>query len=62
MEQNLIGFLNSMYSCVRPFTTYFGFGYEGIGSACTMWSPMFNPLTNPITQPKPIWELHKLLL
>jgi hypothetical protein len=54
MEQNAIGFPNSMYLHVRPYTPCFGFGYEGIGSAPTMWPPMYDPLGNPTTRLKPI--------
>ncbi len=31
MQQNPIGFPNSMYPHVGPHTPYFGFGYKGIG-------------------------------
>ncbi len=54
MEHNLVGFPNSMYIHVRPYTSYFGFGYRGIGSVPTMWPPMFDPLTNPTTPSKSI--------
>jgi hypothetical protein len=53
MEQNLIGFPNSMYPHVGPYTPYFCYGYEGM-SAPTMWPPMSNPLANPIVLPNPI--------
>jgi hypothetical protein len=36
MEQNPIGFANSMYPLVRPYTLYFGFSYEGVGGVPTM--------------------------
>jgi len=36
MEQNLVGFPNSMYPYVGPYTPYFGFGYGGIGGVPTM--------------------------
>jgi hypothetical protein len=49
IEQNPIGFPNSMYPHVGPCTPYFGFGYGGIGSVPTMWPPIFNPLVNFIT-------------
>jgi hypothetical protein len=52
MEQNLIGFPNSMYLHVGPHTLYFGFGYGGIGSVPTMWPPMSNPLVNPTSPSK----------
>jgi hypothetical protein len=32
MEQHLVSFPNSMYFHVGPYTPYFGYGYEGIGS------------------------------
>jgi hypothetical protein len=54
MEQNLVGFPNSMYPHVGPYTPYFGFGYKGIGGVPTMWPPMSDPLTNLTTSPKPI--------
>jgi hypothetical protein len=57
MEQNLVGFPNSMYLHVGPYTPYFGYGYGGIKNAPSMWPPMSNPLTNPITPPKPILEI-----
>jgi hypothetical protein len=53
MEQNLVGFPNSMYPHVGPYTPYFGYGYKGIRSAPTMWPPMSNPLANPTTLPNP---------
>jgi hypothetical protein len=46
MEQNLVGFPSSMFPHVGPYTPYFGFGYDGIGSAPTMWPLMSNPLPN----------------
>ncbi len=52
MEQNLIGFPNSMYLHVRPYTPYFGFSYRGMGGVPTMWPPLFNPLVNPMISPK----------
>jgi hypothetical protein len=54
MEKNPIGFSNSMYLHVGPYTPYFGFEYGSIGSAPTMWPPMSNPLPNFISPPKPI--------
>jgi hypothetical protein len=36
MEQNLVGFPNSMYPHVGPYTPYFGFGYKGIRGVPTM--------------------------
>jgi hypothetical protein len=36
MEQNPIGFPNSMYLHIGPYTPYFGFGYKGIRSVRTM--------------------------
>jgi hypothetical protein len=54
MEQNLVGFLNSMYLHVGPYTPYFGYGYEGIWSVPIMWPLMSNPLTNPMALPNPI--------
>ncbi len=46
MEPNLVGFPNSMYPHVGPYTPYFGFGYGGIKGVPTMWPPMSNPLAN----------------
>jgi len=43
MEQNPIGFPNSMCPHVGPCTPYFGFGYGGIRSAHKMWLPISNP-------------------
>jgi hypothetical protein len=31
IKQNLVGFPNSMYPHVGPYTPYFGFGYGGVG-------------------------------
>ncbi len=52
MEQNLVGYPNSMYPHVGPYTPYFGYVYEGIMSVFTMWPPKSDPLTNPTTPPK----------
>jgi hypothetical protein len=52
MEQNGVGFPNSMYPHVGPYTPYFGFSYGGIVSVPTMWSPMSNPLIVPMALPK----------
>jgi hypothetical protein len=52
MEQNLVGFPNSMYPYVGPYTPYFGFGYVGIKGVPIMWPPMSNPLVNPMASPK----------
>ncbi len=54
MEQNLVGFPNSMYLHFGPYTPYFGSSYEGIMSVPTIWPPMSNPLANPMTPLKPI--------
>jgi hypothetical protein len=54
MEQNLVGFPNSMYLRVKPYTPYFGSSYRGIRGVPTMWPPMSDPLTNPMISPKPI--------
>jgi hypothetical protein len=53
MEQNPVGFPNSMYPHVEPYTPYFCSSYGGIESVLTMWPPMSNPLTNPTVPPKP---------
>jgi hypothetical protein len=50
MEQNLVGFKNSMFLHVGPYTSYFGYGYGGIGSVFTMWPLMFDPFAN-VTAP-----------
>jgi hypothetical protein len=36
MEQNLVGFPNSMYLRVGPYTPHFGFGYGGVRCVPTM--------------------------
>jgi hypothetical protein len=54
MEQNTIGFPNSMYPHVVPYTSYFHSSYGGIGSVPTMWPSMSNPLANPTAPPKPV--------
>jgi hypothetical protein len=57
MDQNPVGFPNSMYPHVGTYTPYFGFGYGGIGRVPIVWPPMFNPLANPITPPQPVWGI-----
>ncbi len=52
VEQNLVGFQNSMYLHIGPYTPYFGSSYEGIKSDPTMWPPMSDPLVCPIALPK----------
>ncbi len=52
MEQNSVGFPNSIYSHVGPYTPYFGFSYEGVGSVLAMWPPMSDPLINPMASLK----------
>jgi hypothetical protein len=54
MEQNPIGFPNSMYPHDGPYTPYFYYGYGAIRSVPIMWLLMFNPLINPTTLTKPI--------
>jgi hypothetical protein len=54
MDQNPVGFPNSMYPHVGTYTPYFGSGYGGIGRAPIVWPPMFNPLVNPTTPPQPV--------
>ncbi len=44
MEQNLVGFPNSMYLHVGTYTPYFGSSYKGVGGVPTMWPLMFDPL------------------
>ncbi len=51
MDQNLVGFPNSMYFHVRPYTPYFGYGYGGIKGVLTILPPMFDLLTNPMISP-----------
>jgi hypothetical protein len=51
MEENPIGFPNSMYPYVGSYIPQFGFSYEGVGGVPTMWPPMPNPLTNPTISP-----------
>jgi len=57
VEQNLVGFPNSMYPHVGPYTPYFGSSYKGIKSDCTMWPPMSDPLVCPTTPPKLILRI-----
>jgi hypothetical protein len=52
MEQNPIGFPNSMYLHVGPYIPYFGSSYKGIGGVPIMWPPMSDPLINPMISPK----------
>jgi hypothetical protein len=52
MEQNLVGFPNSMFLHIGPYIPYFGFGYSGIGSVFIMWPPMSNPFANIMAPPK----------
>lgn len=52
MEQNSVGFSNSMYLHVGFYTSYFGYGYKGIRNVPIMWPPISNPLTNPTTSLK----------
>jgi hypothetical protein len=54
MDQNLVGFPNSMYLHVGPYTPYFGFGYEGVKGVPTMWPPMSDPLANLTASQKPV--------
>jgi len=57
IEQNLIGFPNSMFFHVepyRPYRPYFGYGYSGLGIVPAMLPPMFSPFTNITIAPKPI--------
>lgn len=52
IEQNLVGFPNSMFPFVGPYPPFFGFGYNGMGSVPTMWPLMFGPFANIIAAPK----------
>jgi len=52
MEQNPVGFPNSVFLHVGPYTSYFCSSYDGIGSVFVMWPPMSNPLINITTSPK----------
>ncbi len=54
MEQNPVGFPNSMYFHVKPYTPYFGFNYRGVKGVPTMWPPMSDPLANPTISPKQV--------
>jgi hypothetical protein len=51
MEQNPLGFPNSMYPHVGTYTPYFDYGYRGIGNVLIVWSLDADPLTNPTTPP-----------
>jgi len=62
MEQNLIGFPNSMYPHVGPYTPYFSSGYRGIRSVHIMWLLVSNPLTNLATPLKPISKIAQVKL
>jgi hypothetical protein len=57
MEQNLVGFPNSMYPCVGPYTPYFGFGYRAIKSVLIMLPLVFDPLAKPMASPKLVSEI-----
>jgi hypothetical protein len=48
IEQNLVGFPNSMYHHVGC-TPYFGSGYRGIGCVFIVWPSMFDPLVKSMT-------------
>jgi hypothetical protein len=52
IEQNLVGFPNSIHPYVGPYTSYFGFSYGGMGSALIIWPLMSDPLTNLTAPPK----------
>jgi hypothetical protein len=52
MEQNLVGFPNSMYPHVGTYIPYFGYGYGDMGSVPTMWPLMFDPSPNLTKPPK----------
>jgi hypothetical protein len=54
MEQNLVGFPNSILLYVGPYITYFGVSYDGIGSAHVLWPLMFDCVTNIMAPPHPI--------
>jgi hypothetical protein len=43
-----------MFPFVGPYPTFFGFGYNGMGSVPTMWPLMFGPFVNIIVAPKPV--------
>jgi hypothetical protein len=47
--ENVVGFPNSMYVHVGPYTPYFCSSYGGIVTILTMWPPMFDPLIPPTT-------------
>jgi hypothetical protein len=57
IEQNPIGFPNSMFPHVGPYKPYFGYGYSGMGSVPTMWLLMFSPFVKITTTPKPIFRI-----
>jgi hypothetical protein len=46
IEQIPIGFPNSMFPFVGPYTPYFGFGHDGMGNVPTMWPQVFSPFAN----------------
>ncbi len=54
IEQNLIGFPNSMCFHVEPYRPYFGYGYSGLGIVPAMLPPMSSHFTNITIAPNPI--------
>jgi hypothetical protein len=52
MEQNLVGFPNSIYFHVKPYTSYFGSSYMGLRGVPIMWTLMFDLIANPTISPK----------
>jgi hypothetical protein len=57
IEQNLIGFPNSIFLHVGPYRPYFGSGYSDMGSVPTMWLPISSPSTNITRTPNPIFKV-----
>jgi hypothetical protein len=39
LEQNVVSFPNSMFFYVGPYTPYFEYGYNKMGSILAMWPP-----------------------
>jgi hypothetical protein len=54
IEQNLIGFPNSMCFHVETYRPYFGYGYSGLGIVLAVLPPMSSHFTNITIAPNPI--------
>jgi hypothetical protein len=54
MEQNPVGFPNSICLHVGPYSPYFCVSYDGIGSAHVLWPLMFDHVTKIMAPPHSI--------